>query len=70
MARECLSVPSIDEKCMSESKADPAADSLGARDVGNSLVHADVKQDSFNRNNLYCAKAAEHNSCASEHLVF
>jgi len=65
---ECLSVPSVDDKCLSESKVDPAADFLGARDVGNAFDHSDVKQDSFNRNNLDCAKAADHNGCALEQL--
>ncbi|XP_050895017.1 uncharacterized protein LOC127101605 [Lathyrus oleraceus] len=32
---ECLSGPSKDDECVSDSKADPAAGFLGARDVGN-----------------------------------
>lgn len=38
---ECLSGPSKDDDCVSDSKADPAAGFLGARDVGNARATSD-----------------------------
>jgi hypothetical protein len=57
----CLSKPSVDDKCSSESKVDPTTGSCGARDVGNALDHGDCKQDSIHGNNLGCAKATNQN---------
>ncbi|MCI34806.1 hypothetical protein A2U01_0056027, partial [Trifolium medium] len=34
---ECLSMPSVDDKCSSESKVDPTAGFCGASDVGNAV---------------------------------
>ncbi|GAU48077.1 hypothetical protein TSUD_81370 [Trifolium subterraneum] len=61
MNDECLSMPSVDDKCSSESKVNPTAGISGARDVGNALDHGDCKQDSIHGNNLDCTKATNQN---------
>jgi hypothetical protein len=53
---KCLSMSSVDDKSLSESKVDPTAGFCGARDVGKALDHGDCKQDSVHGNNLDCAK--------------
>ncbi|KAE9603022.1 hypothetical protein Lalb_Chr12g0205851 [Lupinus albus] len=63
---ECLSVSSLNDICLSESKAGPTADFHGVRDVENSMHNDDFKQGSNHKRNLDRAKAANHGGYTSE----
>ena len=63
---ECLSVPSIEDKCLSESRADSSADFHCVKEVGNALHNDDFKQDSKHNNNPNYAEATNHRGCTSE----
>ncbi|CAL0306323.1 unnamed protein product [Lupinus luteus] len=62
---ECLSVPSLNDICLSESKAGPTADFHCVRDVANSLHSDDLKQGSNNKRNIDHDKAT-NNGCTLE----
>ncbi|TKY59935.1 hypothetical protein E2542_SST17030 [Spatholobus suberectus] len=60
-----VTVPAVEDNCLSESKADSTAD-YGVKDVGSDFPNDDFKQLSSHTNNLDCAKASNHSACTSQ----
>ncbi|KAE9601144.1 hypothetical protein Lalb_Chr13g0294671 [Lupinus albus] len=57
---ECFSVPSLNNVCLSESKAGPNADFHSVSDGGHALLNDDFKHDSNHKSNLGHALPANH----------
>ncbi|KAK7319001.1 hypothetical protein RJT34_03710 [Clitoria ternatea] len=60
---ECLSVPSVDDKCLDESKVDATVTFLDVKDVCIALPNDAVKQHFSHLASLDYTKSTDHNDC-------
>ncbi|CAL0329698.1 unnamed protein product [Lupinus luteus] len=66
---ECLSVPSLNNTCLSESKTGPNADFHGVNDGGHALLNDDFRHDSNPKSNLCHALPTNHGGHNSEQFA-
>ncbi|XP_027343266.1 uncharacterized protein LOC113855836 [Abrus precatorius] len=66
VTNECLSMPPVDDQCLSESKADATADFCGVKDVGSALHNSDFMQCFSPVDNLDYGKSSNHSGCTSQ----